>query len=62
MKVYGGWVRWGAYTMTPTDEIEPMVPRLPKQMLTDGGPRRTRTTRKTFDNSEADAPLVPDLS
>lgn len=48
--------------MTPTDEIEPLVPELPRQMLTDGGRRRTRTTRKTFDDSEADAPLVPDLS
>jgi hypothetical protein len=51
--------------MTPTDEIEPLVPELPRQMLTDGGmppARTTRTTRKTFDDPEDDAPLVPDLS
>jgi hypothetical protein len=62
MKVYDGWALRDRYRMTPTDEIEPMVPELPRQMLTDGGTRRTRTTRKTFDNSEDDAPLVPDLS
>lgn len=53
--------------MTPTDEIEPLVPELPREMLADGGEqrghRRTgRTPRKTFADPEADAPLVPDLS
>ncbi|WP_255197886.1 hypothetical protein [Halorarius litoreus] len=48
--------------MTPTDEIEPMVPELPRKMMTDGGARRVRRSRKTYDTSEDDAPLVPDLS
>lgn len=48
--------------MMPTDEIEPLVPELSRQMLTDGGRRQQRRTQKTFDDSEADAPLVPDLS
>lgn len=53
--------------MTPTDEIEPLVPELPREMLADGGEqhnhRRTpRPSRKTFADPEAHAPLVPDVS
>jgi len=47
------------------DEIEPTVPMMPRELRTDGGKRgvavrRTRG-RKTFDDSESDAPMVPDL-
>ncbi|WP_255151979.1 hypothetical protein [Halorarius halobius] len=48
--------------MTPTDEIEPMVPELPRQPMTDGGRPRRRVRTKTFDDPEDGAPLVPDLS
>jgi hypothetical protein len=47
------------------DEIEPMVPMMPRELRTDGGERgavvrRTRA-HKTFDDPEFDAPMVPDL-
>jgi hypothetical protein len=46
------------------DEIEPMVPMMPRELRTDGGDgltvRRARG-RKTFDDPEFDAPMVPDL-
>lgn len=44
------------------DDIEPMVPELPRDVRTDGGARRRTRRSLTFDNSEDDAPLVPDLS
>ena len=47
------------------DEIEPMVPMMPRELRADGGERagEVRRTRgpKTFDDPEFDAPMVPDL-
>ena len=47
------------------DEIEPMVPTMPRELRTDGGDRGVAVRRargpKTFDDPEDDAPMVPDL-
>jgi hypothetical protein len=45
-------------------EIEPMVPEMPRLPRTDGGSPTIAQDggRVTFADSEADAPLVPDLS
>lgn len=51
--------------MTPPrpDDIDPMVPELPRDdVRADGGARTARSTVLTFADDEADAPLVPDLS
>lgn len=47
------------------DKIEPTVPMMPRERRTDGGERggvvRRGRGRKTFDDPEFDAPMVPDL-
>lgn len=52
--------------MRPTDEIEPLVPELSRGIATDGGERdhkeKRRRARKTFDDPEDGAPLVPNIS
>lgn len=47
-----------------TEEIEPLVPVMPRELQTDGGtpiPRPRGRAAKTYDDPEFDAPLVPDL-
>jgi hypothetical protein len=47
-----------------TDEIEPIVPEMPREIRSDGGrpaPRLKPRAKKTFTDPEYDAPLVPDV-
>lgn len=46
-----------------TEEIDPIVPEMPRELRADGGrrPLRRRRAKKTFSDPEYDAPLVPDL-
>jgi hypothetical protein len=53
--------------MTPPrfDDIDPMVPELPRDdVRADGGARTAQSRHRvlSFADDEADAPLVPDLS
>ena len=48
-------------SMRPTDEIEPMVPVLPRPIRTDGGTPGPRRAERPDPDAEG-APLVPDLS
>jgi hypothetical protein len=47
-----------------TDEIDPLVPEMPRALRTDGGhdtTRRHTPRERSYDDPEHDAPLVPDL-
>jgi hypothetical protein len=46
------------------EDIEPVVPEMPRPLRADGGSRSVRRrsrAKKTFTDPEYDAPLVPDL-